>query len=256
MDNTHKFDGLADIYAASRPDYPADALRAIAADVTGRGLPAIALDVGAGTGISTRALAVVLPAWQVIAVEPNADMAETARAACAGLAGIRVVNAAAEALPVEDARCGLIIVAQALHWFDRSRFFAEAARVLAPGGLLAILNNNRRTADSAVLSAIEDLIERECPGYSRFYRTFDIAAEVRVAPGLTEVQEAAYPWRRKVTAESLTDYFLSRSSAPPIVAKHGAQGARDLIREIVLRHEGQGPFEIPIDCDVVTARRV
>ena len=29
MDNTHKFDGLADIYAASRPDYPADALRAI-----------------------------------------------------------------------------------------------------------------------------------------------------------------------------------------------------------------------------------
>lgn len=255
MDNTHKFDGLADIYAASRPDYPADALRAIAAAVTDRGLPTIALDVGAGTGISTRALAAVLAAWRVIAVEPNADMAETARAACEGLAGIQVVKAAAETLPGEDASCGLIIAAQALHWFDRPRFFSEATRVLAPGGLLAILNNNRRTGDSAVLSAIEDLIEQECPGYSRLYRTFDIAAEVRGATGFSAVSAVAWPWRRQVTADSLTDYFLSRSSAPPIVAKHGAQGARDLIRDIVLRREGPGPFDIPIDCDVVTARR-
>lgn len=255
MDNTRKFDGLADIYAASRPDYPAEAWRAIAGDVTGRGLPAIALDVGAGTGISTRALASALPDWDVIAVEPNAGMAEKARVAVTGSPRVSVVNAAAEELPARDDRCGLIIVAQALHWFDRLRFFAEAVRVLAPGGLLAILNNNRRTADSPVLSAIEDFIERESPGYSRHYRTFDIAAEVRSVSRLTEVRAAAFPWRRKVTADSLADYFLSRSSAPPIVARHGQDGARRTIREIVVRHDGSGPFEIPIDCDVVTARR-
>lgn len=36
-----------------------------------------------------------------------------------------------------DQAIGLITVAQALHWFDLERFYAEARRVLCSGGLLA-----------------------------------------------------------------------------------------------------------------------
>ncbi|MDQ3057661.1 MAG: class I SAM-dependent methyltransferase, partial [Pseudomonadota bacterium] len=32
---------------------------------------------------------------------------------------------------------GLVVVAQALHWFDREPFFTECERVLRPGGVLA-----------------------------------------------------------------------------------------------------------------------
>lgn len=39
---------------------------------------------------------------------------------------------------IEDASVDLIVVAEAFHWFDQARFFEAAARVLKPGGTLAI----------------------------------------------------------------------------------------------------------------------
>ena len=47
----------------------------------------------------------------------------------------RVAPAEQSGLPNESA--GLITVAQALHWFDLERFYAEAQRVLSPGGVVA-----------------------------------------------------------------------------------------------------------------------
>jgi SAM-dependent methyltransferase len=48
----------------------------------------------------------------------------------------RVATAEASGLP--DASIDLVTVAQALHWFDTERFYAEARRVLQPAGLLAV----------------------------------------------------------------------------------------------------------------------
>ena len=56
-------------------------------------------------------------------------------------AGVRYVEAQAEDLPFGDGAFGLVTVALALHWFDRSRFLAEARRVLEPSGWLTIYDN-------------------------------------------------------------------------------------------------------------------
>jgi ubiquinone/menaquinone biosynthesis C-methylase UbiE len=45
--------------------------------------------------------------------------------------------APAEKPDIESASIDLIVVAQALHWFDLNRFYAEARRVSKPGGVLA-----------------------------------------------------------------------------------------------------------------------
>ena len=45
--------------------------------------------------------------------------------------------APAEASGLSDSSCDLVTVAQALHWFCHDGFYAEAKRVLKPGGLLA-----------------------------------------------------------------------------------------------------------------------
>ena len=91
-----------------------------------------ALDVACGTGLSTRALAEV--GFQVAGVDVTPGMVAVA----SEQAGLPFVVAEAESLPVAGGSVGLLTVASGLHWFDRSRFFSEAVRVLAPAGALLI----------------------------------------------------------------------------------------------------------------------
>ena len=45
----------------------------------------------------------------------------------------------AEDLPFQDGSVDLLTAASAAHWFDQSRFLAEASRVLKPRGCMALL---------------------------------------------------------------------------------------------------------------------
>ncbi|MGJ5180260.1 class I SAM-dependent methyltransferase [Bradyrhizobium oligotrophicum] len=248
QDHTRKFDGLADLYDASRPTYPPDVLTAIAHAVAAGDVPPRCLDVGAGTGISTRALIDVLPGWTVQAVEPNLDMA-----ARAGAAGLEVIIAPAEALPIEANSVGLVTVAQAFHWFDRPRFLREARRVLSQNGVLAVINNNRRTEEFEALMAVEDFIEAENPDYSRHYRDLDIAAEIEASGRFGEIQRFGFAWALPATAENLVRYFLSRSSSSPIAARLGTAMVMRRIVATIERHEAKPTFDVPMMCDLVVA---
>lgn len=46
----------------------------------------------------------------------------------------------AEELPLPDGCVDLLTVATAVHWFDQSKFLAEASRVLKPGGCMALVD--------------------------------------------------------------------------------------------------------------------
>jgi len=58
--------------------------------------------------------------------------------------GIDYRVAPAEASGLADHSVDLITVAQAAHWFDLPRFYAEGARVLKPGGLIALWGSGRQ----------------------------------------------------------------------------------------------------------------
>jgi len=47
--------------------------------------------------------------------------------------------APAEHLPASEGSADLVLVVEALHWFDLPAFFAEVDRILRPGGILAVL---------------------------------------------------------------------------------------------------------------------
>lgn len=127
------FDGAAAQYAAARPGYPAalfDAVEELA------GLPlhgARTLDVGAGTGISTRRLHD--RGARVVAVEPGPGMAAELRRS---LPDVPLVQGDGNSLPFADASADLITYAQSYHWTDRTHSTPEALRVLRPGGALAL----------------------------------------------------------------------------------------------------------------------
>ena len=98
----------------------------------------VAVDIGAGTGLFTRAL--LGRAHQVIAVEPDARMREvlTARSP-----GVRVVEGQGESIPLPDAAADALFVSSAWHWMDPELAVPEIGRVLRDGGRFGLIWTSR-----------------------------------------------------------------------------------------------------------------
>jgi ubiquinone/menaquinone biosynthesis C-methylase UbiE len=207
------FDGLAASYGKFRPGYPTEILEAIAEKARQvEAAAARAIDVGAGTGISTRALAGALrKRWHLIGLEPSADMRETAASETGTGASIEYRDGTSDVLPAGPGEIGLVLVAQALHWFDRPAFYTEVQRVLAPGGVLAILYNDR-DATTPLIQAFETLMETEVTSYSRDYRAFDYVGELRALDWVAEVEIRDAHWVRPLSPEGFAGLMLSRAN--------------------------------------------
>jgi SAM-dependent methyltransferase len=129
------FGAAAAQYAQYRPGYAEAAIRWCLAPVSAA-QPVRVVDLGAGTGILTGALARL--GADVVAVEPDqAMLAELRRQ----LPGVRAVEGSAEAFPLPDRSVDAVLCGQAMHWFDLDRALPEIARVLTPGGVFAGLWN-------------------------------------------------------------------------------------------------------------------
>ena len=137
------FSVVSTVYARFRPRYP-EALFWLAQVAPGREL---ALDCATGNGQAAVGLAGHFA--RVIATDASAAQIEAA--AATPRVEYRVAPAEASGLP--DASCDLVCAAQALHWLDRPAFFAEARRVLVPGGVVAFWGYLRLRTGDAELDA-------------------------------------------------------------------------------------------------------
>jgi SAM-dependent methyltransferase len=117
------FADVADSYDRGRPDYPSTVV-----GLLGLAPGARVLDLAAGTGKLTRVLRAA--GLEVVAVEPQPAM----RARLPG-----ALDGTAEAIPLGDASVDAATIGDAWHWFDRRRAGDELARVVRPGGLVAVL---------------------------------------------------------------------------------------------------------------------
>jgi len=122
----------ADAYELGRPGWPDAAIARLLERFGARTV----LDLAAGTGKLTRVLAA--HAEEVIAVEPLAEMRGVLHRR---VPRARVLAGTAEAIPLPGASVDAVFVAEALHWFDLPRALDEIARVLRPGGALAVMWN-------------------------------------------------------------------------------------------------------------------
>jgi SAM-dependent methyltransferase len=149
---TLRYTNRAEQYARYRWDYAPQATAYVISHVPVTAGTCIA-DVGSGTGILTRHFTNL--AQRVYAVEPDAEMRAWAEQSCPGTPSFISVSGSAEHTTLPDHCVDLIIVGQAIHWFDALPARREFQRILRPGGYLAVLWNGGM--DAAIGQALQQV---------------------------------------------------------------------------------------------------
>ena len=136
-DSSDVWTGKASSYNRVRPT-PPPALLDLLTQLIGMPHPALVVDVGSGTGLSTAIWAE--RAQQVIGIEPNADMRKEAARKVEDhpyAAQIEYRGGLAHQTGLPDGCADIVTAAQSLHWMEPTATLAEIARILRPGGLFA-----------------------------------------------------------------------------------------------------------------------
>lgn len=247
-----RFGPVAGRYQRARPSYPSALVDWVLAQA---GLPAHVerapgrvpriADVGCGTGIATRLFAA--RGFDVVGVDPSAGMLDEARAAGGGAA---YVLGEAAATTLAPASVDLVIVAQALHWFDLDAALGEFTRILAPGGTCAAFWNER--AVNAFEADYEPLLRRFSREYKSRSHATPVLAALRASPRVQELREARFTYRQDLDREALFDRVHSSSYVAHGVAdRAGFDAALSALFE---RHQQGGRVALDYDTLAVAWR--
>lgn len=156
------FSGHAELYRRFRPTYPPALFASLAELAPARNA---AWDAGTGNGQAALFLA------EHFARVEASDASAAQIAAATPHARVHYRVAPAEASGLADASIDLAMSAQALHWFDHARYFAEVRRVVRPGGIVAALTYMHCEVDpalDAVLARYIDRVRADWPPERRF----------------------------------------------------------------------------------------
>jgi SAM-dependent methyltransferase len=233
MDPRDRFSEAAEDYAKYRPDYP-DELVVACAQYAGLVAGALVVDIGCGTGISSRRF--TRHGYRVTGVDPNAAMLKKARDA--GQAEYMRGDAADTGLP--DGTADLITCAQAMHWFDLDDCVAEWRRILKAGGACAAFWNFRR--HDGWQAEYEALLLEWSEEYGSVRKAVDggedHSAWVKASPVCKDVTEREFENSQQMDWDAL----LGRANSSSYVI-HGVQdrpGFERALRGLFDKHERGG----------------
>jgi ubiquinone/menaquinone biosynthesis C-methylase UbiE len=255
------FDAWADEYDRYRPTYPDALFAQIALELELPQTPHVA-DLGAGTGRASVAMASI--GWRVTAVEPGGPMLDVlrSRATEEGLP-IETVQATAEATGLASASFDLATAAQAFHWFDKPAALTEIARIVRPGGGVALFWNVRDEARSPFVADYHRILERyggvaegkylqagRASGRSSTREAL-AAAEGFVPPELHELRHELPATANGFIGMAFTASYI-RALDPDVQDRFRAETIELLARH---GHRGDEPFAVPYRIDLWIARR-
>jgi SAM-dependent methyltransferase len=218
------FTPVAGQYATFRPSYPDELFDWLAGIAPQR---AMAWDCGAGSGQATVALAARFA--QVL----GTDISAAQMASAPALANVEYRVTPAEASGLPDHSTDLVTVAQALHWFDLPKFYAEVRRVLKPQGVIAAWGYNRLLIDQPEVQRIVDRFYEETIGsywppervlVENSYRDLPFPFARIAAPGFSLHKD----W----TPEHLLGYLRSWSAVGRFKAANGYDPVDALAGEV------------------------
>lgn len=197
---------MARAYAEARPPLHA---KMVAEALDGLPKADWALDLGSGSGLSTRAL---LPfAERVIGIEPVSAMVDVARQI---VPEAEFAVGGVESLPYESASCPLMAAAGSLNYCDVSKGFAEIQRVLAPGGKLLVYDFSVGLAPE--LKPWFESFRKRYPQPPPGSRT-ELDPET-LSQYMPVQRSRSGDWKLSVTADFFLRYMLSETNVSHAVA--------------------------------------
>ena len=155
-DSAARFSRRVANYVRYRPGYPAAVAQLLAREAPLTEDSHVA-DIGSGTGLLSRTF--LDASFAVTGVEPNQDMREAGDRELAIYPRFRSVEGTADSTTLPSHSFDLITAGQAFHWFDPQPTRAEWVRILKPGGVAALIWNERCT-DSPFMRAAEDIVDK------------------------------------------------------------------------------------------------
>jgi SAM-dependent methyltransferase len=239
-DRARSFDRAAEEYERARPEYPPAVL-----DVLPLGADAEVLDVGAGTGKLTRLL--THHYRRVIAVEPLDGMRAILERV---VPGAESHKGSAEAIPLPDASVDGVFAGQAFHWFANDEAIAEIARVLRPGGVLALVWNEPDDARPSPMPEFQAYFEELHNAGMSIFEDAPPWQEVIARGPFGEVHESAVPHDHVLDRAGVLDNARSVSWIASLQDEE-----RDVIMHRIDDLLTGGPFAIPNRANTMWAVR-
>ncbi len=197
------FGRAAEAYERGRPEYPGEAVDWLA-DRLGLARGRVVVDVGAGTGKLTRALAPT--GARLIAIEPVAAMRAVLERS---LPDVEVLAGSAEEIPLAAGSADAVVAGQAFHWFDGPRALVEFDRVLGPAGRLGLIWN-RRDHRQELEQAIDTIIT-PYRGSTPAYHSTEWARAFQDSSPFTLVDQVEVPFSQTLDEDGFVDRLMSIS---------------------------------------------
>ncbi len=220
------FSSVAEGYGRYRPQYPQALFAYLAGLTPGR---ALAWDCAAGSGQATMSL---LPFFDHI-IATDASAAQLSEAS--GHPKVSYHVALAEQSGIAGASVDLITVAQAAHWFDLDRFYAEVRRVLAPDGVIGIWCYGLHSIDDpAIDGAIGRFYRDVIAPYWPPQRALIEEGYRTISFPFAEVSPPAFDMVAHWTLPRLIGYLRTWSAVARYRAAHGEDPVDALNEELAL----------------------
>jgi len=218
------FSAVAGRYADFRPHYPQQLFDYLTELAPGRSL---VWDCAAGTGQATIDLARRFD--RVIATDASAQQIAAAKP----VARVEYRVATAEQSGLPDNCADLVTVAQALHWFDHTKFYAEVRRVLRPSGVLAVWAYGINTVEGNAINAmVQDFYSNVVGPYWPPERKL-VEEGYRTLPfPFTEVQSPDIEMHARWTLEQLIGYFSTWSATNRFIKARGEDPLKPLAESL------------------------
>jgi len=261
-ERARSFDAWAGDYDRYRPGYPDVLFEEIARRLQLPETPLV-VDLGAGTGRASLAMAAL--GWRVTAVEPGKPMLEVLRAQAANQGLIlATVQASAEATGLDPDSADVATAAQSFHWFDHAASVTEMARIVKPGGGVALFWNVRDADRSAFVADYHKLLERlfgdaDTGQYLQAGRSTGRKLTQRAfeeSPGFDQPQLAELQHDAQMTPDDFVGMAFTASYVRALPADEQDRFRTEL-NALLARHghAAGARFTVPYRIDLWTARR-